>query len=335
MKNNKSLLVSILLALTAFAIAVLFRIFSVSDVWTQMFAALTGAIITVIITLLLLQGQTASEETKERNTKVFEERLRIYQEFLHKLCDVVKDMKIEPEEEIELEFQVAYIAMHTGSESISAISDQVREIIVAIKKGESDSNEMLSQLFTIADAFYKELYGKENDYNDDNRNQAIMNFRSIMIAKEDITQYETEQKEAVITSLNGKEDSLNNRALILKNMITPIGSKQWIWRGTTLVHEFYTDISNQSGKYISSKNQIAVDLTPFGNDYLVTVFTRQYNEDDSKRIAETIWGKFTPYNKRHLYQRIPLSTSNEEIVSIMSQLLSDIKDYRDKNFPLK
>ena len=289
MKNNKSLLVSILLALAAFAIAVLFRIFSVSDVWTQMFAALTGAIITVIITLLLLQGQTASEETKERNTKVFEERLRIYQEFLHKLCDVVKDMKIEPEEEIELEFQVAYIAMHTGSESISAISDQVREIIVAIKKGESDSNEMLSQLFTIADAFYKELYGQENDYNDDNRNQAIMNFRSIMIAKEDITQYETEQKEAVITSLNGKEDSLNNRALILKNMITPIGSKQWIWRGTTLVHEFYKDISNQSGKYISSKNQIAVDLTPFGNDYLVTVFTRQYNEDDSKRIAETIW----------------------------------------------
>ena len=88
-----------------------------SDASSQILSALAGAVVAAIITLFLLLGQTSSEEKKERNTKVFEERLRIYQEFLHKLCDVVKDRRIEPEEEIELEFHVAYIAMHTSSVS--------------------------------------------------------------------------------------------------------------------------------------------------------------------------------------------------------------------------
>lgn len=335
MKNNKILPVSILLALAAFAIAVLFRIFSVSDVWAQMFAALIGAIITMIITFLLLRGQTSSEEEKERKSKVFEEKLRIYKEFLNKLCDVVKDMKIESEEEIELEFQVANIAMHTSSESISVISDQVRDIIVAIKKGESDSNEMLKQLFVIADTFYKELYGEKNDYTEDTRNKAILNFNSIMVAKEDITRYENEQKELVINSLSGKEDNLSNRARLLQAMIDPVGAKQWIWHDTILVHEFYTDISKKTGKYIDSNNKIVVDMKPNNNCYEVTVYTRQNDEQQTKKNAEDIWGIFTPLDRRHLYQRIPLTTTNEEIVKIMSKLLSEIKSYRDKNYPTK
>lgn len=336
MKNNSVLILSVVLALIAFGVAVLFRIFSVADVWAQMFAALIGAMITVIITLLLLQGQTSSEETKERNTKVFEERLRIYQEFLHKLCDVVKDMKIEPEEEVELEFQVAYIAMHTSSDSISIISDQVRDIIVAIKKGESDCNEMLSQLFVIADAFYKELYGKENAYDGDDRSKVIQNFNSIMVATEDIARYEDEQKESLVSSLSGKDADLSVRARLLQVMIDPAGAKQWIWNKTTLVHEFYTDTSIKTGNYIKSKNLIAVDLTPVNNEcYEVTVFTRQNNEEQSRKIAETIWGSFNPKGTRHLYQRISFGTTNEEISSIMSQLLQNIREYRDKNFPAK
>ena len=106
----------------------------------------------------------AEQKDKEKyrllETKVFEEKLRIYQEFLRKLCDVVKDQKITPDEEIELQFQVSYIAMHTKSDSIKIISEQVRKIVVDIKNNEKDSNNMLSQLFVISDALYKELYDK-------------------------------------------------------------------------------------------------------------------------------------------------------------------------------
>ncbi|MCR5850230.1 MAG: hypothetical protein K6G92_05915 [Bacteroidaceae bacterium] len=69
-----------------------------TDASSQILSALAGAVVAAIITLFLLMGQTASEEKKDRNTKIFEEKLRIYQEFLRKLCDVVKDQKIAPEE---------------------------------------------------------------------------------------------------------------------------------------------------------------------------------------------------------------------------------------------
>lgn len=321
MKNNRILYVSVFLALVAFAVAVLFRIYSISDVWIQMFAAMIGAIITMIITFLLLRGQTSSEEEKDRNSKVFEERLRIYQEFLHKLCDVVKDLKIEPEDEVELEFQVAYIAMHTSPQSISDISAQVKDIIVAIKKGDSNSNEMLKQLFAIADTFSKELYGKEKDVSDDKKdsenykNNAIENFKSIIVAQKNVTLYE--------------------RAIRLQEKIEANGSKQWIWKETTLVHEFYTDIDKKTGKYIDGKNTIAVDMLPVNNEYEVTVFTRKDDEQQIKKIAEDIWGTFNALNKRHLYAKIPYTKSDEEIVDVMSKLLSDIRKYRDNKFPTK
>ncbi|MBQ3636511.1 MAG: hypothetical protein II951_12990 [Bacteroidales bacterium] len=131
------------------AIAILSGAWPGSDASAQIMSALAGSVVAAIITMFLLLGQTSSEEQKERNTKIFEEKLRVYQDFLHKLGDVVKDMKIEPEEEVELELQVAYIAMHTSSEAILNISEQVRDVVVRIKKGEDGSNEILRQLFVI------------------------------------------------------------------------------------------------------------------------------------------------------------------------------------------
>ena len=130
------------------------------DISAQFFSAMAGALVAAIITLFLLQGQTAVEADRQKDSKVFEEKLLIYKEFLRKLCDVVKDQKITEEEEIELQFQVSYIAMHTKSDSIKSISEQVRKIVVDIKNKEKDSKNMLSQLFIIADTLYKELYGK-------------------------------------------------------------------------------------------------------------------------------------------------------------------------------
>ena len=72
------------------------------DISAQFFSAMAGALVAAIITLFLLKGQTSVEADRQKDSKVFEEKLRIYQDFLHKLCDVVKDQKITPEEEIML-----------------------------------------------------------------------------------------------------------------------------------------------------------------------------------------------------------------------------------------
>ena len=93
-KNRKYLFISIILAAFACVIAVILRLFTQTDLWFQIFAAVIGVIITAIITQVLLRGQTENDAKKEKDTKVFEEKLRIYQDFLHCLCEVIQDGEI-------------------------------------------------------------------------------------------------------------------------------------------------------------------------------------------------------------------------------------------------
>ena len=66
------------------------------DVSAQFFSAMAGALVAAIITLFLLKGQTAVEADRQKDSKVFEEKLSIYKEFLQKLCDVVKEQGVLP-----------------------------------------------------------------------------------------------------------------------------------------------------------------------------------------------------------------------------------------------
>ena len=100
-------------------------VFKGYEPYQQLIAAMLSVAATGVITALLLYFQRrqqeqlnqeqrefqeiqtldqrrfeAEQKEKEKDrlleTKVFEEKLRIYQEFLKKLCDVVKDQKITP-----------------------------------------------------------------------------------------------------------------------------------------------------------------------------------------------------------------------------------------------
>ena len=308
------------------------------DISAQFFSAIAGALVAAIITLFLLRGQTAVEADRKKSSKIFAEKLQIYQDFLHKLCDVVKDMNIDEVEEKELVFQAAYITMHTEPESMLAISKNIKGIVENIKRDDYfDERGMLEQLFDIADTFHLELYGEKYDVKDF-REMTINNFSTILKTKEDINQGENDEKLEEVKALEGKKLNLKDRAKLLKAMIKSNGSRQWIYK-EILVHEFFTDVSEETGKYIKSNRMIAIDLKPEGDSYNILLFTRLNDEEGAKKIAEGIGQAFKCYNEnngvRHLYKTIPINTPNEEIASIMQELLVKIKAYRDKEFPLK
>ena len=94
---------SILIALACF-FAIYLRLFTEKELWYEMFAAVLGVVITAIITMILLRGQSDNDVERERAAKVFEEKLRIYKDYLHTLYDVIKDHKLSDEEKIRLEF---------------------------------------------------------------------------------------------------------------------------------------------------------------------------------------------------------------------------------------
>ena len=288
--------------------------------------------------------QKDKEKERLKDTKIFEERLRIYQEFLRKLCDVVKDQKITPEEEIELQFQVSYIAMHTSSKTISSISEQVSDIVVNLKQGTPDANNMLMQLFSIADSFYEELYKEKNEFDPKDRENTIENFKSILVPSKLIDDYEKEQKDKVIQSYkeDGKSEKLElkERTRLLKAMISKNGAIQRIYSGTVLFHEYFTTVVD--GKYVDSKDKIAIDLMPDEDrkQYSVLVFTRQYDEAKTKDLINAVWPNedYRPWYKdssRHVHDVISFEISNEEIKSKIEKVLQEVKAYRDKEYYLK
>lgn len=118
MKTSKNINISIALGIIACIIAVAFRLFSEADLWFQMFSAILGVIITIIITNLLLNSQSSQDILRERNAEIFKEKLRIYQDFLQALYSILKEEAVTPDEIMKLQFQTAYIAMHTRSDHI-------------------------------------------------------------------------------------------------------------------------------------------------------------------------------------------------------------------------
>lgn len=178
MKDNKSLYISIVLALVACLVVVFLRLFSVADLWFQMFAAILGVIITAIITQVLLKGQTESDAERERNSEVFREKLKIYMDFLRTLYETLKDKKLTEEEAMQLQFQISYIAMHTKSKNIEHLSSNVKDIVEKYTEPGHNptSEELLPRLFNIIACFREELYPLvQAEYSCDKLNHAINN----------------------------------------------------------------------------------------------------------------------------------------------------------------
>lgn len=227
-KNNRNLSLSIVLTLLACVIALAFRLFSEHDLPFQVFAAIIGVIITAIITQVLLNGQSEVQEKllqqqktieldREIQAKRYGEKLRIYQEFLQKLCDVVKDGVVTKEEARELQFQTAYITMHTAPERIEKISQCVKTIIEdttnfvdsgeqegEVKAGNAEA-DILRNLFIIVEEFKSVLY--EKDACDINKyEESIKNFNYIIDA---IDVAGTKQSESIIPDNPSSEGTVD------------------------------------------------------------------------------------------------------------------------------
>lgn len=335
-------------------------VFSGYEPYQQLIAAMLSVAATGVITALLLIFQRKQQEElnekqrtfeveqkdkeKERlqETKVFEEKLRIYQDFLHKLCDVVKDQKITREEEIELQFQISYIAMHTKSSTIKNISDNIKEIIISLKKEEDDANNMLGKLFNIADVFHQELYDDHNSVLvGPDREDTIENFRSILIGKEDVQEYEDDEKQRIIDRYNKKivsktELTVPERLKYMKAKINSNGadSCNLFYGGKLLNYEFYTK-TNKEGKFVKTLDRIAIDFLLEGNDYVIRVGTRKNDPEIIKKIANAFDDRFTPGDTEltgphwHVHAKFAQETPDDEIVEDMNDLLMRINSYRN------
>ena len=184
-KNAVIIASTIALIVIACTFAVYLRLYTGKELWYEMFAAIIGVIITAIITMMLLIGQTDSDEKREKKGKVFEEKLRIYQEYLSTLYDVIKDGKNTNEEKLKLAFKTSSVAMHCAPERVEKISESVKEIFKRTIKEDGNALEKLSEedlkvvlknLFDIMEAFKADLYENYKRHETLKWNKTLLNF---------------------------------------------------------------------------------------------------------------------------------------------------------------
>ena len=179
------------------------------------------------------------------------------------------------------------------------------------------------------------------------REETIRNFKSILIGKEDIQEYEDDENKWIIQQLEEKlkkDGKLKETDLfkLFKAKINPNGADSFdlFYRGKLLNYEYYTK-ALANGKYINSKDTIAIDFLIEGGEYIIRVGTRRNDPEKTKMIAMAIDKEFKPGNTDvtaahwHVYTRKPLDTNYDEMVGIMNKLLEKVKTYRDKEYPLK
>jgi len=138
-KVNKSLVIAILCLIVFCAIAVVFNVFSLVDLPASFVGAALGAVITGVVTVILLEGQSRAEEVKERNVAVFNDKSRIFKNYIAIIWKGWKDHKFTEDEYWELTSSFYQeLMLYLNMESQEKIGNALLEIGGCIDK---DANE--------------------------------------------------------------------------------------------------------------------------------------------------------------------------------------------------
>jgi hypothetical protein len=134
-KTNKTLIVAALCLLGFCAIAVIFNVYSLGELPASFIGAALGAVITGVVTVVLLEGQSRAEEIKERNVKVFEQKSIIFQNYINQVWEVWEDQIITADEFQKLTADYySKLMIYLKPESVGKISDFLSKIGDCIDK---------------------------------------------------------------------------------------------------------------------------------------------------------------------------------------------------------
>lgn len=163
--------------------SILFRIFDVDGLPAQLSGVLLEVVITAIVTVLLLNGQSATEEERDKNLRVFAKKQEVYHNFLANFKQIILDSEITIDthkkysnhaidEVKDLIFELGYIQLHSNEKNTHDIFEEVTKIIRLITEfeqqhqhNEQQRSEFYSHLsghlFKIISILKSDLYGEE------------------------------------------------------------------------------------------------------------------------------------------------------------------------------
>lgn len=129
----------VIMAILAFAFCVvmlLLHLFTGFDLAFQMVAACLGAVITALITAMLLKEQSKQqillnerEEAKDKNIKIYESKIAVYSDFVSKMWKTIEDDIVEEQELRDLRGEAfRKLVFYLNNKNISVLAEKVAQI---------------------------------------------------------------------------------------------------------------------------------------------------------------------------------------------------------------
>ena len=97
-----------------------------------------GAIFVIVLTMYLLNKQTEIEQESKKGERVFDEKVKLYQQILNNTKEMVEDGKISNEEIAKLPFLMMELQMLGGDETISTYEGVFSKINEIFEKNEEE-----------------------------------------------------------------------------------------------------------------------------------------------------------------------------------------------------
>lgn len=167
-KWTKPLLLALLCLVVFCLVATVSQIISIEELPINFIAAFLEAVVTAVITVVLLSGQSAAEEVKERNVKVFEKKSQIFQDYIDTVWKIWEDADVSKEEYLELTtIYYKTLMIYLKKESLKLIGESLIKMGGCICMKSSNNYLVLRDcIFTIINTLSKELsLGGEIDIN--------------------------------------------------------------------------------------------------------------------------------------------------------------------------
>ena len=172
----------LLFALIAIGASLIFQIFNVDTLLNRLYGSLIGVVLTAIVTVFLLQGQTQSQEKREKSVKVFEKKQLVYHDFLVHIDRILQDGKLaipergsdEPNELIELILQLGYIKLHAQEAHTRAIAEQITKILGILRQEQIQGvdsertfyKSIAEEIFLLVTIMRRDLYDHNEQLDD-------------------------------------------------------------------------------------------------------------------------------------------------------------------------
>lgn len=132
---------ALLLAIISFAVFKIFINQTTSSYAIEISAAFVGALLTIVITAILLNHQTNNELQKEKNVKIYETKLEAYKSLMEKIEEILLKDDLDDKATIQLQIIFQKVAFVAGIDVLNALKQFAKAFAEAARDGRISKEE--------------------------------------------------------------------------------------------------------------------------------------------------------------------------------------------------